>query len=85
MEILPGLLQCQVGRGFTASTTVVQRGVPSSAVSRAAAAASPQRVARATAVGDSSPANDEVGGGGERWRTRPTDVDEMTKDRSGVG
>ena len=53
-------------------------------VSRAAAASSPQRVARATAVGDSSPANDEVGGGGERWRTRPSDVDEMTKDHLGV-
>ena len=59
---------------------LVQRDVPSSAVSRAAAASSPQRVARATAVGGSSPADDEVGGGGERWRTRPADVYEMTKD-----
>ena len=40
----------------------------------------PQRVARATTVGGPSPADDEVGGGRERWRTRPTDVDEMTKD-----
>ena len=76
MKILPGLLQCQVGRGFTASTAARPARRSLFRVSRAAAASFPQRVARATAVGDSSPANDEVGGGGERWRTRPIDEDE---------
>ena len=81
LDVLPRLVRCRVGRGFVVSAAALPARRSLSAVSRAMASASPQRVARATTAGGPSPAEDEVGGGGERWRTRPADVDEMTKDR----
>lgn len=47
---------------------------------RAAMAAIPQRMARASTVGGSTLADDEIRCGGKRWITRPADVEEMTND-----